>query len=175
MGAEAHFAGDDRGTKISLGEVVICRNLSIIGPPVHPLLVIVEDLLDTTDSQMLSGSMDRLNDLSFDFRGLFIELDIRDGQRTEVHSRCEKGREDAHERFDLIHFREFSAKVLYFSEQMGIAILKGTGSLVIHVVTIYDQGSWQGFVPPKTSRATVAERVSRNRNRLILTVAKSHT
>src|SRR4030067_1544225 len=37
---------------------------------------------------------------------------------------------------------------------MGIAVLKRTGSLVVGIVTIYHQGSWQGFVPKDLARDT---------------------
>ena len=59
LGAEADFTSNDGGTKISLGEVIVCRNLSIIGPSIEALLIFMEDFLDATNRQMLDGIVDR--------------------------------------------------------------------------------------------------------------------
>jgi hypothetical protein len=37
---------------------------------------------------------------------------------------------------------------------MGIAILKGTGNLIVGIVAIDYQGAWQGFVPKDLPRNT---------------------
>jgi len=61
--AEADFASNDRGPEISLSQIVICRNAPVFGPPIHPIRIVIKDFLDATDGQMMSGSMNHLNEL----------------------------------------------------------------------------------------------------------------
>jgi len=63
--AEADLSSDDGKAQISFREIVVSGDLPICGPPVHPIRMIMEDLLDVADGQMLGGSMYPLDDLVF--------------------------------------------------------------------------------------------------------------
>ena len=85
-------------------------------------------------------------DLGFDFRRLDIEFRIEDRLGSEFHRRGKKGGHDANKPVDFSGVREVFFQVFHFSQEMSVAVLKGTRRFIVGGITIDDQNAGQGFI-----------------------------
>ena len=85
LGAEADFAGDDGGSQVALGEVVLGGNASVVGPAVKASFVVLEDALYVANGAMLGGSGNGGENLLFESGGFAVELFVGDGLAAQVH------------------------------------------------------------------------------------------
>ena len=69
LGTKAGFAGDDRGSKVAFGQVVLRRYGSVLGPEIETFLILPEDILDVADSQVAGGAVDSGKNLGLDLDG----------------------------------------------------------------------------------------------------------
>jgi hypothetical protein len=79
LGTKAGLAGDDCGSKVPLGQVVLGRYGSVLGPEIEALLILAEDILDASDSQVAGGAVHGRDDLGLDLEGLGAEAGSRQG------------------------------------------------------------------------------------------------
>ena len=77
--AEAHLAGNDQGSQLALGEVVVSRHGAVGSPVVEPLRMIAKDSLETMDGRVQGGCLDRLEDLFLQSPSLAAELVVAGG------------------------------------------------------------------------------------------------
>ena len=85
--AEADLAGDDGGTEVSFREVIFGRDLSALCPMIETMSVIPEEILNMSDSEMESGSLNSDDDLGFGFGSLLVKLGLVDGLVSQTHCR----------------------------------------------------------------------------------------
>jgi len=78
LGTKAGLAGDDCGSKVPLGQVVLGRYGSVLGPEIEALLILAEEILDAS---IPGGGRDgsRRDDLGLDLEGLGAEAGSRQG------------------------------------------------------------------------------------------------
>ena len=122
--AETDLAGDDGGTEVSFREVIFGRDLSALCPMIETMSVIPEEILNMSDSEMESGSLDSDQDLGFGFGSLLIKLGLADGLVPQTHGSGQERGHDIYKGFDFLRVRELLFEVLDLSEQMGITILE---------------------------------------------------
>ena len=79
LGTKAGLAGDDRGSKVQFGQVVLGRDGSLLGPEIETFLILVEDILDASDSQVAGGMVHGRKNLDFGFEGFGVEAGSRQG------------------------------------------------------------------------------------------------
>ena len=79
LGTKAGLAGDDRGSKVPLGQVVLRRDGSVFRPEIEAFLILAEDILDASDTQMAGGTTHGREDLGFDLKGFGAEAGSRQG------------------------------------------------------------------------------------------------
>src|SRR5713226_3196448 len=77
--AEAHLAGDDQGSQLALGEVVVSRHGAVGSPVVEPLRMIAKDSLKTMDGRVEGGCLDGIEDLLLQSAGLAEEIVVAGG------------------------------------------------------------------------------------------------
>ena len=83
--AETDLASNDGGSKVAFREVVFGRDQSVPRPMIEARSVTPEEILNASDSEMQSRSLDRDNDLSFGFSSLLIKLCLADRLVSETH------------------------------------------------------------------------------------------
>ena len=107
-GSKADLTGNDRGSKISFGQIIIGRDLAILSPVVEMRSVFKEDFLDAADTQMRRGGIYDSKDLGFDLSRLGIKVRVLDGLGSEFHGRGQKGSHHADEGLDFVGVGEVS-------------------------------------------------------------------
>ena len=78
LGTKADLASNDGGSKISLGQVIFCRNPSVLGPMVQARISFAEDLLKAADAQVLGRAFYGSHNLRLNFYGFPLELRWRE-------------------------------------------------------------------------------------------------
>ena len=63
LGTKADLASNDRGSKISFGQVIFCGNLSVFGPMVQARIIFAEDILNASDAKVLGRAFYRSHNL----------------------------------------------------------------------------------------------------------------
>ena len=144
--AETDLASDDGGTEVSFREVIFGRDLSALCPMIETMSVIPEEILNMSDSEMESGSLDSDQDLGFGFGSLLIKLGLADGLVPQTHGSGQERGHDIYKGFDFLRIRELLFEVLDLSEQMGITILERARGMVIPGVTIHDEEARQRVI-----------------------------
>ena len=79
LGAKAGLAGDDRRAKVTFGQVVLCRDGSILGPEIETFFILAEDILEASDTQVVGGAVHGREDLGLDLEGFGAEAGSRQG------------------------------------------------------------------------------------------------
>ena len=79
LGTKAGLADDDRGAEVPLGQVVLGRDGSVLGPEIEAVRILAEDILEVSDSQVAGGTLHGGKDLGLDLEGFGAEAGIRQG------------------------------------------------------------------------------------------------
>jgi len=77
--AEARFAGDDQRAQGPFGEVVVPRDVGIVGLMIHPVGLSAKDVLNPLDAGMTGGTVDGIYDGLLGRFGAFVEFPVADG------------------------------------------------------------------------------------------------
>jgi hypothetical protein len=79
LGTKAGLADDDRGAEVPLGQVVLGRDGSVLGPEIEAVGIVAEDILEVSDSEMAGGTIHGGKDLGLNLEGLGAEAGSRQG------------------------------------------------------------------------------------------------
>ena len=74
--AKAHLASNHCGSEISLGKIVFRRYATVLSLVVHTGSIFSKDVLNTTDSKMLSWALYNRNNLRLQRLGFRIKLGV---------------------------------------------------------------------------------------------------
>ncbi len=105
-GPKADLAGDDGGSEISFGQIIVGRNPTILSPVIKARSILREDFLDAADTQMHRGRIYGSKDLGFDPSRLGIKVRVLDRLGSEFHGRGQKGSHHADKGLDFVGVRE---------------------------------------------------------------------
>jgi hypothetical protein len=114
LGTKAGLRGDDRGSKVPLGQVVFGRDGSVLGPEIEAIGLLAEDLLDVSDSQMASGTIHGREDLGFDLEGFGAEAGSGQGLVASSYGQGEQRRQGTDKGQDLPRVGKLLFQVLHF-------------------------------------------------------------
>ena len=78
VGTEADLAGDDRGSEVSFGLVVMGGNPAVFGPAIEAASVVTEAVLDFSDSAVSGGGVHGGDDFGLEFFGPGVEFAVGD-------------------------------------------------------------------------------------------------
>jgi len=105
--AEADFACDDHTAQLPFSEVVFGRDITIIGPMIHPVGLVVKDVLEPLNDGMTGGTFDDADDSLFGLFGSFVKFPIADGKASQTHSLGQKRGKGTHKGIDFLVVGEF--------------------------------------------------------------------